>query len=52
MNYPVILCFLPKEMKIEKLQKLLCNLYDKKIYFIHAKALKQAMDLGLKLKKV
>ena len=32
--------FLPEKMKIEKCQKLVCNLYDKKEYVIHTKSLK------------
>ena len=39
-------------MKIDKTQKLVCNLHDKKKYFIHISILKQALDHGLKLKKV
>ena len=38
-------------MKINKCSKLVCNLYDKRNYFIHIRALKQALN-GLKLKKV
>ena len=32
--------FLPETMKIDKCEKLLCNLYDNKNYFIPIKALK------------
>ena len=39
-------------MKIDKCKKLVCNLYDKKNYIIHERALKQAMDHGLILEKV
>ena len=39
-------------MKLGKVEKLVCNLYDKSKYPIHIKALKQAMEHGLILKKV
>ena len=44
--------FLPERMKIDKTQKLVCNLHDKKKYVVHISILKQALDDGLKLKKV
>ena len=44
--------FLPERMKIDKTQKLVCNLHDKKKYVVHISILKQAFDHGLKLKKV
>ena len=44
--------FLPGTMKIDKTQKLVCNLHDKKKYVVHISILKQALDHGLKLKKV
>ena len=44
--------FLPKRMKIDKCKKLVCNLYNKKKNVIHIKSLKQALNHGLKLKKV
>ena len=44
--------FLPERMKINKTQKLVCNLHDKKKYVVHISILKQALDHGLKLKKV
>ena len=44
--------FLPERMKINKTKKLLCNLSDKKKYVVHISILKQALDHGLKLKKV
>ena len=44
--------FLPERMKIDKTQKLVCNLRDKKKYVVHISILKQALDHGLKLKKV
>ena len=39
-------------MKINKCNKLVCNLYDKKYYVVHIKALKQALNHGLVLKRV
>ena len=44
--------FLPERMKIGKAQKLVCNLRDKKKYFVHISILKQGLNHGLKLKKV
>ena len=44
--------FLPKRMKIDKCKKLVCDLRDKKKYVVHVKSLKQALNHGLKLKKV
>ena len=44
--------FLPERMKIDKTQKLVCNLQDKKKYVVHISILKQALNHGLKLKKV
>ena len=44
--------FLPEGMKIDKTQKLVCNLHDKKKYVVHISKLKQALDHGLKLKNV
>ena len=38
-------------MKIEKLEKLVSNLYDQKEYVIHIRNLKQALNHGLVLKK-
>ena len=43
--------FLPERMKIEKVEKLLENLDDKKEYVIHVRKLKQALKHGLALKK-
>ena len=39
-------------MKIGKCKKLLCNLRNKKNYVLHIKSLKQALNHGLKFKKV
>ena len=44
--------FLPERMKINKCTKLVCNLYDIKIYVVHIRSLKQALNHGLILKKV
>ena len=44
--------FLPERMEIKKCKKLVCNLYDKKKYVVHIKSLKQALNHGLKLKKI
>ena len=44
--------FLPERMVINKTKKLVCNLHNKKNYVAHINALKQALDHGLKLKKV
>ena len=43
---------LPERKKIEKRNKLVCDFHEKKNYVIHIKALKQALNHGLKLKKV
>ena len=43
--------FLPRRMKIDKCEKLVCNLHSKKKYVVHIKSLKQALDHGLKFKK-
>ena len=44
--------FLPERKKIEKVEKLVCAIEDKKNYFIHIRALKQALNHGLILKEV
>ena len=44
--------FLPERVKINKCSKLVCNLYDKKNYVAHIRALKQALNHELILKKV
>ena len=44
--------FLPKRMKIDKFNKLVCSLYDKKDYVVRIRSLKQALNHGLILKKV
>ena len=44
--------FLPERMKINKCNKLACNLNDKENYPVHILALKQTLNHGLKLTKV
>ena len=44
--------FLLERMKIDKCNKLVCNLFNKKKYVIHINSLKQALNYGLKLKKI
>ena len=44
--------FLPERMEINKCKKLICNLSNKKKYAIHVNSLKQALNHGLKLKKI
>ena len=42
----------PERKKVEKVEKLICSIEDKKKYVIYIRALKQALNHGLKLKKV
>ena len=44
--------FLPERMEINKCKKLVCNLYNKKKYVAHINTLKQALNHGLKFKKI
>ena len=44
--------FLPERKKLEKVEKLVCSIEDKEKYVIHIRALKQALNNGLKLKMV
>ena len=44
--------FLPERKEINKCKKLVCNLYNKKKYVVHINSLKQALNHGLKLKKI
>ena len=39
-------------MEVNKYKKLVCNLFNKKKYVAHINALKQALNHGLKLKKI
>ena len=43
--------FLPERMKINKVDKLICNLQNKRNDVVHIAALKQALDHGLIFKK-
>ena len=43
--------FLAKRMKINERKKLVCNINDKENYVVHIRALKQALNHGLILKK-
>ena len=44
--------FLSERMEVNKCKKLVCNLFSKKKYVAHINALKQALNHGLKLKKI
>ena len=44
--------FLSERMKIDKCNKLICNLFKKKKYVTHINSLKQTLNHGLKLKKI
>ena len=44
--------FLPERKKLEKVEKRVCSIENKARYVIHISALKQALNYGLKLKKV
>ena len=44
--------FLSERMKIDKCNKLICNLFNKKKYVTHINSLKQALNHGLRLKKI
>ena len=52
LNFHNNLPFLAKRMKIKKLNKLACNVYDKKNYVVHIKVLKQALGHGSIVQKV
>ena len=43
--------FLPEKMEDNKCKKLICNLYDKKTVD-HIRSIKQALNHGLKIKKI
>ena len=43
--------FLPERKKIEKVEKLVRSIEDKEKYVIHKRALKKALNNGLKLKR-
>ena len=44
--------FLPEKMRVGEHDKLVCTLYDKKRCVAHTENMKQALNYGLKLKKV
>ena len=44
--------FLPERKKIKKCSKPVCNIHDKENYAVHIRALKQALNHGLILKKL
>ena len=44
--------FLSERIKIDKCNKLICNVFNKKKYFTHINSLKQTLNHGLKLKKI
>ena len=44
--------FYQREKKIEKVKKLACTIQEKENYFVHIRALKQALNHGLIFKKV
>ena len=44
--------FLLERKKVNKVEKLICNIEDKEKYFMHIKVLKQALNHRLVLKKV
>ena len=44
--------FLSERMKVNKCNKLVCNLFNKKKYVAHINTLKQALNHGLKFKKI
>ena len=44
--------FLPERKKVNKVEKLICSIEDKEKYVIHIRALKQALNHGLVLRKV
>ena len=44
--------FLSERMKVNKCNKLVSNLFNKKKYVAHINSLKQALNHGLKLKKI
>ena len=51
-NFHKDLPFLSEREKIRRVEKLICSIEDKEKYVIHIRALKQALNHGLKLKKV
>ena len=44
--------FLSERMEVNNCKKLVCNLFNKKKYVAHINTLKQALNHGLKFKKI
>ena len=44
--------FLPERKKVEKVENIICSIEEKEKHVIHIRALKQALNHSLKLKKV
>ena len=42
---------MPESKKVNKVEKRICDIEDKKKYVIHIRALKQALNNGLRLKR-
>ena len=51
-NFHKDLTFLSERRKVEKVEKLICNIEDKEKYVIHIRPLKEALNHGFKLKEV
>ena len=51
-NFHKKLPFLSERKKVEKVEKLVCGIEDKEKYVIHIRALKQALNHGLVLRKI
>ena len=51
-NFHKDLPFLPESKKVKNVEKLTCDIEDNKKYVIHIRTLKQALNNGLRLKKV
>ena len=51
-NFRKNLPFLPERKKVEKVGKLVCSIEDKENYVIHIRALKQALNHSLVLRKI
>ena len=50
-NFHKDLPFAPESKKVNKVEKLICSIEDKEKYVIHIRALKQALNHGLVVKK-
>ena len=50
-NFHKDLPFLPERKKVEKVEKLICSIEDKEKYVIHKRALKQALNHRISIKK-